>query len=181
MKKVAKTKNPKDLVGIFGYKKYIKLKGEINYTIDQEKIEMDKQWDGLLGIITNLKEGQLPVSQPLEHYYGLWLVEQCFRVSKSNLRIRPIYHWTPRRIKAHLAICFMALACIRYLYYITKVHQLNFSELSIRQTLIDVQVSILKHIDNNNRYGIPSKKTTQAKKLYQIMGLKLSDIPFQIS
>lgn len=181
MEKMGKSKNPKDLVSNFGYKKYIKLEGKVKYSVNQEKIDRDRQWDGLLGIITNQKKKDLSVQEALEHYHGLWQVEQCFRVSKSDLRIRPVYHWTPQRVKAHIAICFMALACVRYLYYITKVHQLEFSELSIRQTLTQVQISILSHTQQDSKYGIPSKKTTQAEKLYQIMGLKLSDVPFQIN
>ena len=180
MEKASKSSNPKELVSNYGYQKYIKIEGEASYRIDTDKIEADKQWDGLLGVVTNLSKEQVSAQQILEHYHGLWQVEQCFRVSKTDLRVRPIYHWTPRRIKAHIAICFMALACVRYLYHLTKVHQLDYSEMSIRQTLIDVQLSILSHIDNDHRYGIPSKKTTQAEKLYMLMGLKLSDVPFQI-
>ena len=39
---------------------------------------------------------------------------------------------------------------------------------------------ILAHTENDNKYGIPSKKTIQAEKIYQLMGLKISDVPFQI-
>ncbi len=45
----------------------------------------------------------------LSQYRGLWQVEDTFRVSKHDLKIRPIYHWTPRRIEAHIAIAFMSL------------------------------------------------------------------------
>lgn len=180
MEKLTRTKNPKDLVSNFGYKKYIKVEGEASYTIDENKIKNAQTWDGLLGIITNMEQKDISCAEALLHYHGLWQVEQCFRVSKTDLRIRPIYHWTPPRIKAHIAICFMALACMRYLYYLTKVHQLNFSEQSIRQSLINVQLSVLRHIENDDKYGLPSKKTIQAEKLYQMMGLKLTDVPFKI-
>lgn len=180
MEKLTRTKNPKDLVSNFGYRKYIRVEGEASYTVDENKIKNAQTWDGLLGIITNVEQKDLSCAEALEHYHGLWQVEQCFRVSKTDLRIRPIYHWTPPRIKAHIAICFMGLACMRYLYYLTKVHQLNFSEQSIRQSLINVQLSILGHIENDDKYGIPSKKTLQAEKLYRIMGLKLTDVPFKI-
>ena len=45
----------------------------------------------------------------LEQYRGLWQVEETFRVTKHDLNIRPIFHWTPARVRAHIAICFMAL------------------------------------------------------------------------
>lgn len=180
MEKAKKSSNPKDLITHNTYQKYIKWEAEASYTIDTEKIEKDKQWDGLLGVVTNIKEEDMAATVILEHYHGLWQVEQCFRVSKTDLRIRPIYHWTPQRVKAHIAICFMSLVCVRYLYYLTKVHQLAFSERTIRQTLNQVQLSILSHTENNDRYAIPSKKTTQAEQLYKLMGLSLSDIPYKI-
>ena len=181
MDKINKSSNPKDWISNYGHSKYIKIEGQATCCVDTEKMQRDQQWDGLLGVITNIDEESMEPAQIMEQYHSLWQVEQCFRVSKTDLRIRPIYHWTPSRIKAHIAICFMALVCVRYLYHLSKVHKLGFSEQGIRQTLIDVQISILSHTENDHKYGIPSKKTTHAEKIYQLMGLRLSDVPFQIS
>ena len=47
----------------------------------------------------------------MSHYHGLWQVEESFRITKHDLRVRPIWHWNSDRIRAHIAIAFMAFAC----------------------------------------------------------------------
>jgi len=170
---------PTDLISNFGYKKFLQLKGEATVEVNYEKIEREKQWDGLHGIITN-HPGLTP-EQVTQQYHGLWQVEQCFRVSKHDLKIRPIFHWTPQKIKAHIAICFMALVCARYLYYRIRTQYTSLSEQRIRQLLLSVQISILKHQQSKTFYGIPSPIRQDVKKIYQIIGLKISDVPFRIN
>lgn len=88
-----------------GYNKYLKLDGEIKVTIDREKFEQDAEWDGLKGYITNAR---LNKNQIIENYQHLWQIEKAFRVAKSDLKIRPIYHRLQRRIEAHICISFVA-------------------------------------------------------------------------
>jgi transposase len=71
-------------------------------TIDQEKIIEAEKWDGIHGIITNIKDKS--ASEILSHYKRLWQVEETFRISKTDLKIRPIYHDSAQRIKAHIAL-----------------------------------------------------------------------------
>lgn len=75
----------------------------------------------------------------------------------------------------------MTLTLARYLSYRLKTQGKPYSIERIRQTLASVQLSILKHIQTGQRYGIPSVITEDAKKIYQAMGLKISDIPFKIT
>ena len=72
-----------------GYNKYLKMTGDINIEIDYEKYAHDNQWDGLKGYITNTK---LSNNDVIENYKNLWHIEKAFRMSKTDLRIRPIYH-----------------------------------------------------------------------------------------
>ena len=51
--------------------------------------------------ITNLPD--MDSAEVLSHYHGLWQVEETFHVSKHDLRVRPIYHWTPARVHAHIS------------------------------------------------------------------------------
>lgn len=88
-----------------GYNKYLKLEGEIQLSIDYNKFNADAQWDGLKGYITNSK---LPKEQIIENYKHLWQIEKAFRISKTDLRIRPIFHRLQRRIEAHICIAFCA-------------------------------------------------------------------------
>ena len=88
-----------------GYNKYLKLSGEVNITIDYEKYEADSVWDGLKGYVTNTSLSRKKV---IENYSQLWQIEKAFRISKTDLRIRPIYHRLKNRIEAHICICFTA-------------------------------------------------------------------------
>ena len=88
-----------------GYNKFLKLEGEIKVAIDQEKLYQDTRWDGLKGYLTNAK---LSKDQIIENYQHLWQIEKAFRVSKTDLKIRPIYHRLQRRIEAHICISFVA-------------------------------------------------------------------------
>jgi transposase len=88
-----------------GYNKYLKLEGKASIKIDYEKYNEDAKWDGLKGYVTNttlLKEAVI------EKYSQLWLIEKAFRISKSDLQIRPVYHRLKKRIEAHICISFAA-------------------------------------------------------------------------
>ena len=106
-KKVRTGKLTKDQINNRGYNKYLKLSGEIDITIDYEKYEADSVWDGLKGYVTNT---HLPRKEIIGQYSQLWQVEKAFRISKTDLRIRPIYHRLKNRIEAHICICFVAYA-----------------------------------------------------------------------
>ena len=175
-KKINKSKNPESFISNTSYRKYLKIENHQSVRIDEEKIKYAEQWDGLHGIITNISD--MPAQEAFEQYRGLWQVEESFRLTKHDLRVRPIYHWTPRRIQAHVAICFMALVCIRHLSYRVKLQYQPLSPEIIRNELVHVQQSILAHKTDGHRYAIPSKPTLHAQKIYQVMGEKLSATPF---
>ena len=99
-------------------KSYVKITKGCKIEIDQDKLAMEKQYDGFFGLRTNI-EGADPL-EFLATYRGLWQIEQTFRVAKTSLEIRPVFHYSPRRIKAHFAICYMALALIRYTEFALK-------------------------------------------------------------
>jgi transposase len=88
-----------------GYNKFLKLEGQINVTLDAEKLKQESRWDGLKGYLTNAK---LNKNQIIENYQHLWQIEKAFRIAKSDLKIRPIYHRLPRRIEAHICVSFAA-------------------------------------------------------------------------
>ena len=178
IKKLGQSQNPKNLLNNDGYKKFLVVEGKTKLGIDQEKIEQASQWDGLHGVITNLPD--MPQVEVLAHYRGLWQVEESFRITKHDLKVRPIYHWTPRRIRAHIAIAFMAFACVRHLMYRVKLQYQALSPAVIRNVLIQIQHSILEHQSTHKRYCIPSQVSPEAKKIYQLMGLSASTVPYAL-
>jgi transposase len=88
-----------------GYNKFLKLEGELSLCLDAQKIAQDSLWDGLKGYLTNSK---LSNEDILENYHHLWQIERAFRVAKSELKIRPVYHYKKRRIEAHICLNFAA-------------------------------------------------------------------------
>jgi transposase len=88
-----------------GYNKYLRMEGDVSISIDREKFEDDAKWDGLKGYLTNSTLGK---DQVIENYAHLWKIERAFRISKTDLKIRPVYHRLQRRIEAHICIAFVA-------------------------------------------------------------------------
>ena len=89
-----------------GFKKYLKLKEDIIEEIDYERLEKEKIYDGKWVLLTNTK---LSYSEVARYYKSLWQIESAFRELKSTLDVSPIYHWTERRIRGHVFMCFLAL------------------------------------------------------------------------
>lgn len=178
-KKVGKSRDPKSLLNNYGYKKYLKVNGKTEILVDQDKVQEDAQWDGLQAVVTSLND--TPAAEVFGHYRGLWQVEESFRITKHDLKVRPIYHWTPDRIKAHLAISFVAFSLVRLLSIRVKLQYKKLSPAIIRNTLLHVQRSILVHQKTGERYCVPSDVSPDAEKIYQVMGLKLDRVPFQLS
>ena len=110
----------------------------------------------------------------------MWQIEACFRVQKTDLKIRPIYHWTPNRIKAHIAICFIAFTCQKYLQYRLSLQKKPLSIEEIRSALVHVQLSILYDTSRNCYYGVPSKKGDEVKAIYKLFKLSTDKTPFLI-
>lgn len=80
--------------------------------LDQEKIEQDKRHDGLKGYWHNLQATIKP-KEIIDQYHNLWKVEKAFRMSKSDLQERPIFHRKLKRINGHLLICFCSLLILK--------------------------------------------------------------------
>ena len=178
-KKLAKSDNPKDLLSNRGYKQYLRIEGKSTLTLNPDKIAQAQRWDGLHGVITNLPKAT-KTATILGQYRGLWQVEDTFRVSKHDLKVRPIYHWTPRRIRAHIAIAFMSLLCVRHLQYRMTLQARPVSPEVIRNALVHVQHSILEHKQTHRRYVIPSAISETGRQLYKVMGLTHSTTPYEL-
>ncbi len=110
--KVKAGKLSKEHVNNKGYNKYLVLKDEIKVEIDETKFIDDAKWDGLKGYVTNTNYSKEKI---VGFYSQLWQVEKSFRIAKSDLQIRPIYHFKTSRIKAHICIVFAAYKLYREL------------------------------------------------------------------
>jgi len=168
--KLNKSKNPKALLSNYGYKKYIELTGSAEVGINEAKLKEDAKWDGLLGVITNVEK--LSAEQILANYRSLWQIEECFRINKHDLKMRPIYHWTPSRVKAHIAISFIAFVCVRYLEYRLAVQSQKLSPEVIRSSLLQVQASVIHDKKTDAKFLLPAKINQNAKEIYRVLSIK---------
>ena len=92
------------------YAKYLDIddKCTIKYKLNPQKVELDSKLDGIKGFATN--DFTLKADDVIAHYQNQYAVERAFRISKTDLRIRPIYHRLENRIKAHILISFVSYA-----------------------------------------------------------------------
>lgn len=178
-KKLAKSKNVKSLINNYGYKKYLKIQNSSDIELDETKITMASKFDGLHAVVTN--ELEMTHMDILDHYRGLWQIEESFRISKHDLKIRPIFHWTPSKVRAHIAICFMSLVCIRHLAYRVKLQYGPMSPEKIRTALLTSKITVVKNKPTNKYYAIPSNASPEAVKIYKINGKNYSKTPYSIT
>ena len=180
--KLDKSQKPESLISNYGYKKYITVDGEVQVRVNEDKLDRDALWDGLHGVITNIGEKEMNAGDVLAQYHGLWQVEESFRIQKHDLRVRPVFHWSARRIQAHIAICFVAFSLIRFLQYrIRQKSGVSLSAERIRDELFRIQESILINTTDNNKYVIPSKPSQYAVKIYEAMSRKRHLVPFRLA
>ncbi|MBK7605699.1 MAG: transposase [Saprospiraceae bacterium] len=145
-KQVKSGKLTKQNINNKGYNKYLRMKGKVDIEIDYDKYNADKQWDGLKGYITNTTISP----SIIEQYKNLWHIEKAFRMSKTDLRIRPIYHRLKRRIEAHICLSFAAYSIYKEL---ERILNKNHSSISIVQ-------AELTHTMYQLKISLPESKKT---------------------
>jgi len=173
-KQLDQTSNSAKLISNSAIKKFTSNEGKSQSYIDQSKIDLDAKWDGFHGVITNIKEttdgGSTTNEYIINQYKRLVKIEDCFRVNKTTLKMRPIYHFKPERIQAHIAVCYMAFSVLRQLEYRIKL-QKKLSPALIIEELNSVQSSIFVHKVTKDRYRIPGNFSHEARKIYQAIGV----------
>lgn len=121
-KQVASGRLTKEQLNNRGYNKFLKLTGEVAVEIDERKVEQAAIWDGLKGYLTNTS---LSPGAIIESYGQLWHIEKAFRISKTDLRIRPMYHRLRKRIEAHVLVAFVAYTIYKELE--RRLHEANLA------------------------------------------------------
>ena len=135
----------KDNVNKRGYNKFLTMRGDVKVEIDYDKIKEDELWDGLKGYLTNTT---IPPDKVYAAYHNLWHVERAFRITKSKIEIRPMFHFTQRRIEAHACICFVALKVYKELDRILKEARIDLSVdkvLNLSKTITTIEIRLPKN------------------------------------
>lgn len=149
-----------------GKAKYLALNEEVKY-LDDAKILEDKKWDGIYAIRTN--NTTLSQQEIYDQYRQLWKIEDCFRVMKSHLRIRPVYHWKPSRVTGHLVLCFLAFVFERHLEIELRKQKLQTSPAKIREAISQMQASLVEV--NQREYLMRSNLDTSAKQVLKTLNI----------
>jgi transposase len=100
-----------------GYNKFLRIQGSATVSIEDSKIQADAKWDGLKGYVTNT---DLSPDKVIANYRHLWQIERAFRISKTDLLIRPIHHYLKHRIEAHICIAFAAYTIYKDLEHLLR-------------------------------------------------------------
>ena len=130
-----------------GYNKFLDMEGNTTVSINYDRIQEDERWDGLKGYLTNT---DIPTSDVVTAYHNLWNVEKAFRIAKSKIEIRPMFHFTRRRIEAHICICFVALKVYKELERLLKLSDIKMS--------VDKVINMAKTVTTISVY-MPQNKT----------------------
>ena len=125
--------------------------------LNEEQIKTDSKYDGFKAISTTTN---LDVEEILNKYKDLFEVEHSFRALKTELKIRPIYHWTNKRIEGHIALSFIAYTMLNH---IRNVSKMQYRE--IVSTLDKMQMSEIKEDDNEELLYLRSKTDENQKKI----------------
>ena len=144
--------------------KFIKNKDDekTEQVLNVDLIGKTKQLLGIKGYYTNLTDETDKTI--IDHYHNLWQVEKAFRIAKSDLAMRPIYHFKKQAIEAHILICFMALAVCKYMELKTKR-----SIKRIVKLLKGVTDARLKNMITNEEFILRSKISEETKKLLKTL------------
>lgn len=156
-----------------GGRKYLKKEAEettdIHWVLDEEGIKRDEQFDGYFGIQTS--EQNMKAEEILSAYHTLWRIKESFRIMKSTLEVRSVFHWTEKRIKGHFVICFLAFLLERKLEHRLKEARIpDASPEKIREAINRLELIEIEL--NGQPYYIKTKGTELGNKILKAMGIQ---------
>jgi len=153
-----------------GGKKYLKevTESSSDWVLDDAAILKDARFDGYYALQTS--EKNLNPQEVLEIYHDLWKIEESFRVMKSTLEVRPVFHWTEPRIKGHFVLCFLAFLMERTLEFKLNEVGLPSSPEQIREALNSlnfVEVTV-----QEKKFLIKTKALSLAHDIWRLLRLR---------
>lgn len=135
--------------------------------LNQAAIDSAAQWDGIKGYITN--NHKLSAREVIARYTNLYRVEQSFRMSKSDLRIRPTFHYKQERIVTHVVICMLALSILRMLEQ--EVQPLGMTIGAALRSITDMKAALVQL--DHQLFTIPPVLTPEQQMILERLGVDL--------
>lgn len=165
-RRVRSGKLTKEHINNRGYNKFLRLMGDVQIEIDESKIVKAARWDGLKGYLTNTKHS---ADMIIENYQQLWHIEKAFRISKTDLRIRPIHHYREKRIRAHILIAFVAYTIYKELERLLRDNNIPISPLraiELTHTMYEIRFELP---DDPEPQSILLQMDEEQKLLYHLL------------
>lgn len=162
----------KKVISNGGYKKFTSIKKGSQIALDQQAIMADAAWDGFHGIAVSEGAG-LRVEEAINRYRDLWRVEETFRIAKSTLKTRPIFHWAPHRIRSHILLCFLSLFLERFLEVRLRQQGTPLTPDRIRYALSKVHTIYFEDKEAHQKGQMESTLCGDAKNIFQAVGISL--------
>lgn len=161
----------KALISNKGHAKYLKISGtdKMSVEVNEEKVTEEAKWDGMAGILTNASLSNLEV---IGRYRGLWQIEDCFRLTKSFLKVRPIFHFSPERIRGHVALCFLSLVILKESLRRLSDQKIRVSSQDLIDELNYVGRTTLRDKVRQVLFEVPTTLSELGERIYKAIGLK---------
>jgi transposase len=149
-----------------GYNKFLEMDGEVQVKINRQKIAEDAKWDGLKGYLTN---STLSKERILANYKQLWQIEKAFRIAKTDLKIRPVFHYKQRRIEAHICLNFVAYKVYKELERQLKEKKSDLSPekvIEIVQSIYEIVVTTPKQKERISKTLLLTEEQQKISKIF---------------
>lgn len=133
-----------------GVRQFLRIKtgAKVAYATNDDLYQKRKKQAGYYALVTSHKH--IDAMQIYRDLRRLWHIEECFRVMKTNLDTRPVYVWTPKRIRGHFLVCYLALVMERLAYYRIRQVGLDLSSQKVIELLAQAKMTILEQ-DNTKK------------------------------
>lgn len=127
-----------------GVRQFLRIKKgtKVEYATNDDLYQKRKKLAGYYALVTSHKN--INAMQIYRDLRRLWHIEECFRVMKTNLDTRPVYVWTPKRIRGHFLVCYLALVMERLAYYQIGRAGLDLSSQRVIELLAQARMTILE-------------------------------------
>lgn len=127
-----------------GVRQFLRIKkgAKVAYATNDDLYQKRKKQAGYYALVTSHKNTD--AMQIYRDLRRLWHIEECFRVMKTNLDTRPVYVWTPKRIRGHFLVCYLALVMERLAYYRIRKVGLDLSSQKVIELLAQAKMTILE-------------------------------------
>jgi len=163
----------KSVISNSGYKKYTTAKKGSSIVLNEKAMKNDAAWDGFHGIAVS-NSANISLEEALLRYRDLWHVEETFRIIKSTLKTRPIFHWISHRIKAHVLLCFLTLFFERFLELRLRQKGTPLTPDRLRYALSGIHTVIFENFGTSKTVKMPSLLSEDAKNIFAAL-----EIPIQ--